>query len=540
MPARAYVTEPAPSAHCTHDPVTTSVAAPAAPPAAPPVVSTRLLDAFERFGNRCPDPVVLFLAALMLTWVTSSLLAGRDFALTDPRTGAPLVIRDQLTLQAQAHFLAGLTTAFVTFAPLGMVLVMAIGVGIAERSGLVGAALRGVLAIAPPRLLTPLVAVASVVAHVLSDSATVILLPLAGALFFVAGRHPLAGIVAAFAPLFGALFANFVPSALDALLAGFTQAAARIVVPGYSVNPLSNYWLSVTTAVAVVPVTWWLVDRVVSPRVAPIRVDGDPTLMPTAPALTSRERRALGWTAVTGCVLTAAFLWAIVPADSPFRASDGTLTGSGAPLMQALIPLLLVATALPAIAYGVVAGTLRGHRDVVDGMAATMASLGYYVVMVFFAAIFTKAFADSNLGALIAITGAETLRALALPGAVTLVGVVILTTGLDVLVPSASAKWALVAPILVPMLLAVGIAPELTQAAFRVGDGPVNLVTPLMPHFPLVLAFGRRYVTDLGIGTLMSLVLPFGVAYLLLQVGLLLLWWVLGLPLGVASRLLYP
>jgi aminobenzoyl-glutamate transport protein len=519
--------------------MTTASTAVATPPVLRPL-SARVLDAFERFGNRCPDPVVLFLAALAITWVTSSLLAGRDFGLIDPRTGAPLAIRNQLTLPALAQFLTGLTHAFVTFAPLGMVLVMAIGVGIAERSGLVGAALRGILSIAPDRLLTPLVALASVVAHVLSDSATVILVPLAGALFYVAGRHPLAGIVAAFTPLFGSLFANFVPSALDALLAGFTEAAARIVVPGYSVNPLSNYWLSVATAVVVVPVTWWLVDRVVTPRVAPIPVDGDPAFMPTAPALTSRERQALGWSALTTLVLTVAFLWAVVPGDSPFRAPDGTLTGPGAPLMQALIPLLLVVTALPSIAYGMAAGTLRSHRDVVDGMAATMASLGYYVVMVFFAAIFTKAFADSNLGALIALEGAETLRSLALPGAVTLVGVVFLTAGLDVLVPSASAKWALVAPILVPMLLAVGIAPELTQAAFRVGDGPVNLVTPLMPHFPLVLAFGRRYVTGLGIGTLMSLVLPFGVAYLLLQIGLLLLWWLLELPLGVASRLVYP
>jgi aminobenzoyl-glutamate transport protein len=275
------------------------------------------------------------------------------------------------------------------------------------------------------------------------------------------------------------------------------------------------------------------VDRVVTPRVARIAVDGDPALMPSAPALTARERRALVAAALTGFTLMALLAWAVLPAESPFRAPDGTLTGSVSPLMQAMVPLLLIGAALPSIAYGAVARTLVSHRDVVDGMATTMSSLGYYVVMVFFAAIFTKAFADSNIGALIALKGAETLRALALPGAATLVGVVLLTAGLDVLVPSASAKWALVAPILVPMLLAVGIAPELTQAAFRVGDGPVNLVTPLMPHFPLVLAFGRRYVTGLGMGTLMSLVLPFGVAYLLLQVGLLLLWWLLELPLGI-------
>jgi aminobenzoyl-glutamate transport protein len=169
-----------------------------------------------------------------------------------------------------------------------------------------------------------------------------------------------------------------------------------------------------------------------------------------------------------------------------------------------------------------------------------MSSLGYYIVMVFFAALFTKAFADSNLGALIALKGADLLRALGMPAAITIVGIVLLTAAIDVLVPSASAKWALLAPILVPMLMSVGIAPELTQAAFRLGDGPVNLLTPLMPHFPLVLAFCRRYVAGFGVGTLMSLVLPFGVAYLVLQVTMLLLWWAAGLPLGIGGRYAIP
>jgi aminobenzoyl-glutamate transport protein len=500
----------------------------------------RLLDWFERAGNRCPDPVVLFVAALALTWAASSVLAGHDFGLTDPRTGQQLRINDQLTLRALAAFLAGMTQAFVTFAPLGMVLVMVVGVGVAERSGLVGGALRGVLATASPRLLTPLVVLAALGAHLLSDSATVIVLPLGGALFFVAGRHPIAGIVAAFAPLFGAMFANFLPYGLDAILAGFSESGARIIAPDYRVNPLSNYWLAMATAVVIVPATWWLVERVVEPRLADVVIDGDSDLMPSAPALTTGERRALWAAFATGLALVAALAWAATPAASPFRAPDRSLTGPGSPLMQGLIPLLLVFTLLPSLAYGVAAGTLRSHRDVVEGMVTTMSSMGYYVVMVFFAALFTKAFADSNIGALLALKGADTLRALGMPAAVTIVGIILLTAGIDVLVPSASAKWALLAPILVPMLMSVGIAPDLTQAAFRVGDGPVNLLTPLMPHFPLVLAFCRRYVRGFGVGTLMALVLPFGIAYLIVQTGMLLLWWGLGLPLGIGARYVYP
>lgn len=208
--------------------------------------------------------------------------------------------------------------------------------------------------------------------------------------------------------------------------------------------------------------------------------------------------------------------------------------------MQGLIPLMLVFILVPSLAYGITVGTIRNHRQVVDAMATTMSSMGYYIVMVFFAAQFTKAFADSNLGAFIALQGADTLRALQMPPVVTILGIILLTAAIDFLVPSASAKWALLAPILVPMLMGVGLAPELTQAAFRIGDGPVNLMTPLMPYFPLMLAFCRRYTTDLGVGTLMSLLLPFGLTYLVVQTGVLLLWWKIGLPLGLDGRYTYP
>jgi aminobenzoyl-glutamate transport protein len=519
-------------------PAPTEDAAAAAPPARGP--GAVLLDWFERVGNRFPDPIVLFLAALAATWAASSVLAGRDFGLIDPRTRAALQINDQLTVHALAAFIVGATPAFVSFPPLGMVLVMVIGVAVAERSGLVGGALRGVMSVAPPRLLTPLVTVAALAAHVMSDGALIIVVPLAGALFFVAGRHPLAGILAGFAPLSGAMFANFFPYALDAIVAGFSETGARIMVPAYRVNPLSNYWLAVATAMAVVPMTWWLVDRVAEPRLSGVAVDGDPALMPSAPPLTSRERRGLCIASAAALALAVALASIIAPPASPLRASDGSLTGPGAPLMQGLIPLMLVFTLVPSLAYGLAAGTVRNHRQVVDAMATAMSAMGYYIVMVFFAALFTKAFADSNIGALIALKGTEALRALAIPPAVTIVGIVLLTAAIDFVVPSASAKWALLAPILVPMLMGSGIAPELTQAAFRVGDGPVNLVTPLMPYFPLVLAFCRRYVTGFQVGTLMSLLLPFGVLYLVLQVGMLLGWWVLGLPLGIGGRYVVP
>jgi aminobenzoyl-glutamate transport protein len=390
-----------------------------------------------------------------------------------------------------------------------------------------------VLAIAPVRLLTPLVVLAAILAHVLSDSAIVVLLPLSAALFHVAGRHPLLGIVASFAPLAGLLFGSLIPQSLDAVLAGFTEGSARVIDPTFAVTPLNNYWLAASIAIVSVPATWWMVDRMIAPRVAGIAVDGDPALMPSAPPLTSREVQGLVAAALTSLALFAALAWATWPSVSPFRGPDGTLTGAGAPLMRGLTPMLLVLAAFPSLAYGWVAGTMRTHRDAIDGMTSTMGSMSYYLVMVFFAALFTKTFTDSNIGALVAVTGADLLRASGLPSVVTILGVIALTFALDVIVPSASAKWALLAPILVPMLMSAGLSPHLTQAAFRIGDGPMNLMSPVFPYFPLVLAFCRRYVTTCGLGTIMALVLPLGVMYLVLQIVMLLAWWALGLPLGI-------
>lgn len=509
-------------------------------PLARRTLAARWLDAIEHLGNRCPDPILLFLGALLATWVLSTMLSGVDLGLLDPRSGQPLQVKNQLTGVALTNFLAGMTLTYVTFPPMGMVLVMVLGVGLAERSGLLGAALRGGLAVAPARLLTPLVVLVSIVGHVMSDSALLVLLPLGAALFHVAGRHPLLGIVASFAPLSGVMFANVLPQSLDAILAGFTESGARLIAPAYAVTPMNNYWLMLAMTVMVVPTTWWMVDRVIAPRVAAIAVDGDSALMPSAPALTAREHRAMIAAALAVALLVGGLVWAAWAPASPLRAPDGSLTGAGSPLMRGLTPLLLLMTATPALVYGRIAGTLRTHRDAIEGMTTTMASMSYYLVMVFFAALFTKAFADSNVGAAIAVKGADVLRWLAMPGAVTLVGVILLTFTLDVIVPSASAKWAMLAPILVPMLMGVGLSPHLTQAAFRIGDGPMNLMSPLFPYFPLVLAFCRRYVTTCGLGTILALLLPLGVMYLALQTVLLLVWFALGVPLGIGAGHRYP
>jgi aminobenzoyl-glutamate transport protein len=216
------------------------------------------------------------------------------------------------------------------------------------------------------------------------------------------------------------------------------------------------------------------------------------------------------------------------------------LTASTAPLMQSIVPLIFLLFLIPGVVFGYVAGTVKDHRDIVKGMSKTMSTMGYYIVMAFFAALFIAAFSQSNLGALLALKGAGLLKAMALPASVTMMGIILLTGTVNLLIGSASAKWALLAPIFVPMLMTLGFSPELTQAAYRVGDSTTNIITPLMPYFPLVVVYCQRYVKRTGIGTLVSLMLPYSISFLVLWTAFLLVYWMLGIPLGLQAPYTYP
>ena len=511
----------------------------APPPSSPPVRRVdRVLAVVERAGNKLPDPAILFVITLAATWVLSAALAGVEFDVIDPRTGKPIQVVNQLTGTALAAFLAGMVNTFTSFPPLGVVLVALLGVGVAEHTGFINAGLRALLGVSPRSLLTPMLIGVGVLSHTAADAGYVLVIPLGGVIFHAAGRHPLAGIAAAFAGVSGGFGANFVPSSIDPLLQGFTQSAAQILDPARLVNPLCNWWFAAVSGLLVVGVGWFLTDRVVEPRLRATAVEG--AEVPKMEDLTARDRRAL-WAALAsiaiGVVVLTLASW---PRTSALRAPSGELTAGAAPLMRGIVPLIFLFFLVPGIVYGYVAGTVRSHRDVVKGMSNSMSTMGYYLVLAFFAAQFTEAFRQSNLGALIALEGAAVLRTLALPGGVTIVGIILLATIVNLFVGSASAKWALLAPIFVPMLMQVGISPELTQAAYRIGDSSTNIVTPLMPYFPLVVVYCQRYVKATGIGTLVSMMLPFTVTLIVSWTLLLLVYWALGLPLGIQSTYTYP
>ncbi len=498
-----------------------------------------LLDWIERAGNRLPDPALLFFLLLIAVWLLSALMSQSTFTHVDPRSGLPVTVTNLLTGSAMTTFLSNMVATFVGFHPLGVVLLAMLGIGVADHTGFIRAGLRGLLNVTSAKLLTPMLLLVAIASHSAADAGYVLVIPLGAVIFAAAGRHPLAGIAAAFAGVSGGFSANFVPSALDPMLQGITQAGAQLIDPTIVLNPLNNYFFTSVSSLLVVGLGWYLTDRIVEPRLAAARVDGGDGAV-TLEALTPSERRGLIAALATTGLAAAAFVMSAVPVDSAWRDAGGELASSSAPLMKSIVPLIFLLFLLPGIVYGYVAGTIRGHRDIVAGMSKAMEGLSYYLVMAVFAALFIAEFGRSNLGVLFALQGAAWLQAVAMPSAVTIVGIVVITGTINLFVGSASAKWALLAPVLVPMLMQLGISPDLTQAAYRIGDSTTNIITPLMPYFPLVVVFCQRYVKTTGIGTVVAMMLPYSVVFISVWTVFLLLYWLIGLPLGIQSNYVYP
>ena len=305
-------------------------------------------------------------------------------------------------------------------------------------------------------------------------------------------------------------------------------------------NPLNNIFFTGLSSLVVVLVVWFLTDRIVEPRLNKnVIVDDNLQDIPKIEILNTKEQKAfwLAFSIMFLCVI-GLFFWAY-PQDSALRDATGEITSRDAPLMKSIVPMIFILFWIPGLIYGFAAGTYKSMKDMVASMSKAMGSMAYYIVMAFFCALFIDAFGKSNIGALTALKGADFLQSLHLPSQITIVGIVILTSLVNLLVGSASAKWALISPIFVPMLMQLGISPDLTQAAYRVGDSVSNIITPLLPYFPLIVVFCQRYVKSTGIGTLVSMMLPYSIVLLVTWTLFLLIYWTLGIPLGLQSTYEY-
>lgn len=493
----------------------------------------RTLDGIERAGNLLPHPASLFviLAAVvvLLSWLFSTL--GVDVA--HPTTGEAIEVVNLLSVEGVQRLVMGVVPNFMNFAPFGPVLVSLLGLSVAEHSGFLGAAVRVIIGATPARLLTLVVVFTGATSSTAGDVGYVLLLPLAAALFHAVGRNPLAGLAAAFSGVSGGFAANLLLSPTDVILAGLTQEAARIIDPGYTVTPMASYFF-LASSVFLVTITGTLVtEKIVEPRLG--AYTGEVTPEKSTP-LTPAEWRGLRWALVSVAALTAVVLWGLLP-NYGFLQDPERPGFIGSFFLRGLVFWIFVFGLVPGLVYGLVAGTIRSDRDIYKGMQKNMELVAGYVVVVFFIAQFVNIFNWSNLGVLLAVNGAGVLRALDLGPIPLLIALIAVTGLINVLLGSSSAKWAMLAPVLVPMFMLLGYSPELTQTAYRVGDSLTNIITPLSSNFPLVLMFFQRYMPKAGIGTLTATMLPYSVANFVAWSVMIVVWVWLELPTGPGASL---
>jgi len=492
-----------------------------------------LLGSVERVGNALPHPATLFAVLALLVVLASGIAARLGLEVTHPGTGEAVRPVSLATLEGLHRILTSLVTNFTSFAPLGTVLVAMLGIGVMEASGLIGTGLRLLVLSAPRRLLTFVIVFAGIMSNTAAEVGYVLLVPLGGMIFLAAGRHPVAGLAAAFAGVSGGYSANLLLGTVDPLLAGLTQEAARIVRPGYLVNPACNYYFMAVSTFALSAAGTWVTERVVLPRLgAYTGPQGGERLERLSPA----ERRGLRWAGAAAALFVAVLALGTVPADGFLRdRATGDLLHS--PFLSGIVAFIFMGGTLTGIAYGAGAGTIRSDADVMKGMGAAISSMGGYLVLVFFAAQFVAYFNWTQLGLIVAVEGAQALSASGLGGLPLVLGFVLLTAFLNLFMGSASAKWAVMAPVFVPMLMLLGHSPELVQAAYRVGDSSSNVISPMMSYFALIVAFFERYQAKSGIGTVVATMLPYTLAFLVVWSALLGAWILLDLPLGPGASL---
>lgn len=504
----------------------------------------------ERTGNALPDPVFIFVWLIGILVVASVILAavglGVDHPVQTNADGTPVRIATVSLIAGEniRRLLVDMPQTFTHFHPLGYVLVVMLGAGVAERTGLFAAAMRAAVRHAPVSLLTPAVALVAMMANLAADAAYVVLIPLAAVLYASAGRHPILGIAASFAGVSGGFSANLLPGQLDALLFGITQAAvdSSDLHAGWTANIAGNWYFMAVMTILFLPVIWFVTDRVIEPRLGAWTGGADAFHRDehSDGALSDEQKKGLrraGLAALGVLALWAVFVFAPgTPLIDEDAASDpARLT----PLYRSLVAGFFVLFLAAGWAYGAATGSVNGHRDVVKMMSGAMSDLAYYLVLAFAAAHFVAMFGWSNLGLIIAVLGADGIAATGLPLPVLLGLIVLVAAFVNLFVGSASAEWALLAPTFVPMLMLLGVSPEMATAAFRVGDSATNIVTPLMVYFPLILVFAQRWDPEFGLGSLAAMMLPFSIGILVVGTIQTIGWVALDLPLGPGAVVEY-
>jgi aminobenzoyl-glutamate transport protein len=493
----------------------------------------RSLTVVEKVGNTLPHPATLFALFALAVVIISGIASVFDIVVTHPGTGETIKPVSLLSIEGLHRILTSMVDNFTGFAPLGTVLVAMLGIGVAEGSGLIGTSLRLLVIKAPQKLLTFAIVFTGVLSNTASEVGYVLLVPLAAIIFLAVGRHPIAGLAAAFAGVSGGYSANLLLGTIDPLLAGLSEEAARIIDPLYHVNPACNYYFMFVSTFIIAVAGTWVTEKIVIPRLGNYKGKAEAEEIKD---LTSKEKKGLKFALVAAIVFSAILLWGTVPSDGFLRdPNTGDLLRS--PFMSGIVAFIFLGAAIVGVAYGIGAGTLKNDSDVMKGMGKSMETLGIYIVLVFFAAQFVAYFNWTNLGLIIAVEGAELLRSSGLGNIPLMLSFIVVAAFINLFMGSASAKWAIMAPVFIPMFMLLGYTPEFTQVTYRIGDSISNIVSPMMSYFALIVAFVERYDDRAGLGTVISTMLPYTIAFFLLWASLLVLWIILGLPVGPGAEL---
>lgn len=537
---------------------------------------TRFLDFVEWLGNLLPHPVTLFALFALGVVLLSGVAEWLDWSAADPRPEgaagrAPDGVIEPVSLlngEGLRRIVVNMVSNFTNFAPLGVVLVALLGVGVAEHSGLISACIRGIVLKAasfkpkersvsgiravfhktfnfilnPKNLVTIAICFAAVVSNTASEMGYVVLVPLAAVIFHSMGRHPLAGLACAFACVSGGYSANLLIGTIDPLLAGLTQEAAMLIDPNYSVHAAVNYYFMFISTFLITAIGTFVTLRIVEPKLgkydesmAMEDLSDEVSMEP----LTSKEKRALKWTGISVLVMFGILAMTIIPENGVLRNPEtGEMLNS--PFLNGIVTFIFICFLIPGFVYGRLVGTMKDDRDVIKGMSNAMSTLGLYIVIVFFAAQFVAYFGWSNLGQIFAVKGAEFLQNIGMTGPIIFIGFILVSGSVNLMLGSASAQWAVTAPIFVPMLMLIGYSPEVIQAAYRIGDSVTNIITPMMSYFGLILAFANKYDKDLGIGTIISMMLPYSIFFLIGWIVIFYIWvFGFGLPVGPEAPTYY-
>lgn len=492
------------------------------------------LGAVENLGNKLPHPVVIFILLALLIIVISEITArmGVNETFFDPRTNEQVTTTavSLMNKEGLAYIFNNATRNFTGFAPLGTVLVAMLGVGVAEWSGLIGNTLKKLIRSVPTSLLTAVVVFTGIISNIASDAGYVVVIPLGAIVFAGAGRHPIAGLAAAFAGVSGGFSANLLIGPTDALLTGITNAALESANIDYTMSVTGNWYFMIVSTFILTIVGTMITTRVVEPRLG--KYTGE--YMPDDEPLTDLENKGLRNAGLALLALIAVMAFLMVPENGALRALDET-TGQMTLdnfLSNGLIFAIFFLFTIPGLAYGATVGKIKDSNDFVESMTQSMRSMGGYIVLAFFAAQFINYFSYTNLGTILSVRGAEFLESVGFTGLPLVISFVVLAAFLDLFLGSASAKWAIMAPIFVPMMYNLGLTPELTQIAYRIADSIVNIITPLMSYFAMILVFMKRYDKRSGLGTLISTMLPYSIAFFIAWVILLIIWYYAGIPVG--------